>query len=281
VPNLEECLSVGRAIAWGASDILLKYYQSTTTLQITHKSDEEGDVTDADLAANAYILSHLHNHFGTTEFAYLSEETEDNSDRLNHDWVWAIDPLDGTSDFIKHTGEFSVHIGLTYRQRPVLGIVAVPIADRLFTAIKDRGAYLEQRNGDKVKIQVSAKTDIKTMIAIASRNHRTAELELILASLPKAQELSVGSIGGKLGAIACGNADYYISVSGKSAPKDWDYCAPEVILTEAGGRLTHFDGSSLTYNNPDISQWGNIIASNGHIHTELCHLSQNILDLSV
>jgi 3'(2'), 5'-bisphosphate nucleotidase len=278
MPNLEECLNIGRAIAWGASDILLKYYQSTAALQITNKSAEEGDVTDADLAANEYILGNLLKEFGTKEFGYLSEETEDNSDRLSHEWVWAIDPLDGTSDFIKRTGEFSVHIGLSYRQRPVLGLVAIPIADRLFTAIKDKGAYLEQRNGHKDKIQVSAKTDIKTMIAIASRNHRTAELELILANLPKAQELSVGSIGGKLGAIASGTADYYISISGLSAPKDWDYCAPEIILTEAGGKLTHFDGSEITYNNPDISQWGNIIASNGHRHAELCELSQNILD---
>ncbi len=281
MPNLEECLNIGRAIAWGASDILRKYYQSTTALQITHKSAEDGDVTDADLAANEYILSNLYQQFGTREFGYLSEETEDNSDRLNHEWVWMIDPLDGTSDFIKRTGEFSVHIGLSYRQRPVLGLVAVPIANHLFTAIKDGGAYLEQRNGEKVKIQVSSKTDLNSMIAIASRNHRTAELELILASLPKSQELSVGSIGGKLGAIAYGTADYYISVSGRSAPKDWDYCAPEIILTEAGGKLTRFDGSEITYNNPDISQWGNIIASNGHRHFELCALSQKILDRKI
>lgn len=278
MPNLEECLNIGRAIAWGTSDILCEYYQSTTALQITNKSAEDGDVTDADLAANEYILSNLYKEFGTTEFGYLSEETEDNSDRLSHEWVWTIDPLDGTSDFIKRTGEFSVHIGLSYRQRPVLGLVAVPISARLFTAIKGSGSYLEQRNGEKVKIQVSTKTDLNDMIAIASRNHRTPELELILANLPKSQELSVGSIGGKLGAIASGTADYYISVSGKSAPKDWDYCAPEIILTEAGGQLTHFDGSEITYNNPDITQWGNIIASNGHRHSELCTLSQKILD---
>lgn len=278
MPNLNECLNIGRAIAWGASDILCKYYQSPSTLQITNKSAEEGDVTDADLAANEYILSGLHKEFGTIDFAYLSEETEDNSDRLNHDWVWAIDPLDGTSDFIKHTGEFSVHIGLNYRQRPVLGIVANPTTNQIFTAIKDQGAFLEQRNGEKVKIQVSAKTDLNSMIAIASRNHRTPELELILANLPKAKELSVGSIGRKFAAIASGTADYYISVSGLSAPKDWDYCAPEIILTEAGGKLTHFDGSEITYNNPDITQWGNIIASNGCMHSQLCELSQNILD---
>ena len=278
MPNLEECLNIGRAIAWGASDILWKYYQSPSKLQITNKSAEEGDVTDADLAANEYILSNLHKEFGTTDFAYLSEETEDNSDRLNFDWVWAIDPLDGTSDFIKRTGEFSVHIGLSYRQRPVLGLVAIPMANHLLTAIKDQGAYLEQRNGDKAKIQVSTKTDLSSMIAIASRSHRTPKLELILSNLPKSQELSVGSIGGKLGAIACGTADFYISVSGNSAPKDWDYCAPEIILTEAGGQLTHFDGTPITYNNPDITQWGNIIASNGCVHSELCNLSQKILD---
>ena len=278
MPNLEECLNIGRAIAWAASDILLNYYNHPDQLEITNKSAEEGDVTSADLAANEYIMTRLDQAFGTSEFGYLSEETIDNSDRLNFDYVWAIDPLDGTSDFIKRTGEFSVHLGLSYQQRPILGIVAVPILNQIYTAIKDHGAYLESRDGQKTKIQVSTKTDISTMIAIASRSHRSPQLDWILSNLPKAQELAVGSIGGKFGAIACGQADFYISISGKSAPKDWDYCAPEIILTEAGGKFTRFDGTAITYNNADVTQWGHIIASNGHIHTELCDQAQKILN---
>ncbi|WP_041699388.1 3'(2'),5'-bisphosphate nucleotidase CysQ family protein [Thalassoporum mexicanum] len=283
IPNLEpqtltEIMAIARPIAWGAAAILLEYYNSPEDLTIKHKGKGEGSVTSADLAANDYILKHLQTELGTSEFAYLSEETEDSVDRLSHDWVWIIDPLDGTSDFIKRTGEFVVHIGLTYQKNPVLGLVACPVDDRLYTAIVGQGAYAEQRDGSKQKMQVSTKTNSAEMVAIASRSHRSEVLEFILNRIPKADERAVGSIGGKLGAIAQGRADFYISLSGKSAPKDWDYCAPEVILTEAGGKITHFDRSPLTYNNTDVRQWGNIIATNGHSHEQLCQLCEAALE---
>jgi 3'(2'), 5'-bisphosphate nucleotidase len=266
--NLSDLMAIARPIAWGGAEILLGYYNSLDDLQIRDKGEEQGDVTIADLAANDFILSNLQNQCGTENFAYLTEETEDNGDRLAHDWVWTIDPLDGTSDFIKHTGEFALHIGLTYKQRPVLGLVAIPVAAKLFTAIQSQGTYLET-GGSQTQVKVSTKTESTSLIAIASRSHRSPELEYILQHIPKNNELIVGSIGGKLAAIAEARADFYLSLSGKSAPKDWDYCAPEIILTEAGGKIGHFDGSPLIYNQPDVSQWGNIIASNGHCHEQL------------
>lgn len=275
--DLAELLAIARPIAWGAAEILLKYYQSPQDLQITDKGNDEGDVTSADLAANEYILQNLQQNLGTKDFAYLSEETEDDITRLEHDWVWMIDPMDGTSDFIKRTGEFAVHIGLAYQQRPILGLVAAPVAGKLFTATSGGGAYVELLNGEKTRLQVSKKIEMERMVAIASRSHRSPKLDYILKHLPKEGEITLGSIGGKLAAIAEGTADYYVSISGKSAPKDWDYCAPEIILTEAGGKLTHFDLSPLTYNNADIFQWGGIIASNRRRHADLCKLSQAAL----
>lgn len=275
--NLNEIMLLARPIAWGAGDILMKYYQEPQDLEIRFKGGEDGNVTSADLAANDFILSQLKLAFGTDEFAYLSEETEDNADRLNHEWVWIIDPMDGTSDFIRRTNEFAVHIGLTYRQRPVLGLVATPAQDRLFQGVLGNGAYIERRDGSQQRIQVSDKTELDQMVVVASRSHRNYQLECILHQLPKAAEIAVGSIGGKFAAIASGNADVYISVSGKSAPKDWDYCAPEIILTEAGGQLTHADLSLLSYNNLELRQWGTIVASNGRCHNEICKISQEAI----
>ncbi len=270
--NLSDLMAIARPIAWGGTEILLRYYNSADDLQIRDKGEEQGDVTIADLAANEFILTELQNQFGIDNFAYLTEETEDDGDRLTHDWVWMIDPLDGTSDFIKHTGEFALHIGLAYKQRPILGLVAIPVAGKLFTAIQAQGTYLENLGSinDREVMQVSDKNELTNFVAIASRSHRSPDLEYILQRIPKAEELVVGSIGGKLAAITETRADFYLSLSGKSAPKDWDYCAPEIILTEAGGKLSHFDGSLLIYNKPDISQWGNILASNGHCHDQLC-----------
>ncbi len=275
--NLNQIMALARPIAWGAADILMKYYQEPQDLEIRFKGGEEGNVTSADLAANDFILSQLKEIFGTDEFAYLSEETEDDGDRLNHEWVWIIDPMDGTSDFIRRTDEFAVHIGLTYRQRPVLGLVATPARERLFQGVLGHGAYIETRDGVQQKIQVSAKNKLEQMVVVASRSHRNPQLESILHDLPKAAEIAVGSIGGKFAAIASGHADVYISVSGKSAPKDWDYCAPEIILTEAGGQLSHVDLSLLSYNNLELRQWGTIVASNGHCHSQICQISQQAI----
>jgi 3'(2'), 5'-bisphosphate nucleotidase len=275
--DLAELLAIARPIAWGAAEILLKYYESPQDLQITDKGSHEGEVTSADLAANEYILENLQQKLGTKDFAYLSEETEDDESRLEHDWVWMIDPMDGTSDFIKRTGEFAVHIGLAYQQRPILGLVAIPVAGKLFTAISGGGAHLELQDGSKTPLRVSNKIEIENMVAISSRSHRSEKLDYILKHLPKEGEIALGSIGGKLAAITEGRADYYVSISGHSAPKDWDYCAPEIILTEAGGKITHFDLTPLTYNNEDVFQWGGIIASNRRCHADLCELSQAAL----
>ncbi len=275
--NLNEIMSLVRPIAWGAGDILMKYYQEPQDLEIKFKGEEDGNVTSADLAANDFILSQLKQTFGTENFAYLSEETEDSIDRLDHEWVWIIDPMDGTSDFIRRTNEFAVHIGLSYRQRPVLGLVATPAQDRLFQGVLGNGAFMETRDGAKQLIHVSDKVNLDKMVVVASRSHRNYQLESILRQLPKAAEIAVGSIGGKFAAIASGKADVYISVSGKSAPKDWDYCAPEIILTEAGGQLTHADLSPLSYNNLELRQWGTIVASNGHCHDRICQISQDAI----
>jgi 3'(2'), 5'-bisphosphate nucleotidase len=87
----------------------------------------------------------------------------------------------------------------------------------------------------------------------------------------------VGSVGCKIATILEQQADIYISLSGKSAPKDWDIAAPELILTEAGGQFTHFDGSLLQYNTGDINQWGGLLASNGEHHQALCQTAANLL----
>ncbi len=273
--ELQELLAIAQPIAWQAARVLLHYYDPATDLKVAQKEAGDGAVTAADLAANDVILTALQQACGTQQFAYLSEETEDDTTRLTREWVWIIDPLDGTSDFIKRTGEFALHIGLAYRQRPVLGVVACPVVSKVFAATTGGGTFLEHvPGGDRAPVRASDTTDPASMVSITSRSHRNPQLEHVIARLPQRQELSVGSIGGKLGAIAEGRADYYISISGKSAPKDWDYCAPEIVLTEAGGKLSRFDGSPLTYNNPDVVQWGNVIASNGRSHDLLCQLAQ-------
>ncbi|MEI6430147.1 MAG: 3'(2'),5'-bisphosphate nucleotidase CysQ [Pseudanabaena sp. ELA607] len=277
--NLQEILAVVRPIAWGAGDILMQYYNAPENLEIRSKGDE-GNVTAADLAANDFILQQLQQHFPPEEFGYLSEEEEDSTHRLAKEWVWIIDPMDGTSNFIDRSGQFAVHIGLAYQHRPVLGVVGCPVRGVLFQAIQGQGAFVEDRDGNQTAIHVSPQDQLDQMVLVASGSHRSELMDKVIRQLPIGAEILVGSLGIKLTTIAEGRADFYLSISGnKSAPKDWDYCAPEIILSEAGGRLSRFDGSDLTYNNLEIRQFGAILGSNGNCHHQLCERSQEALSL--
>jgi 3'(2'), 5'-bisphosphate nucleotidase len=276
--DLPEILAIARHVAWGASDILRSYYHGTAKnpdLDIQYKQDEP--VTVADVAVSQYIIGELQAALGNQDFAYISEETYQSQLPENSaSWVWIIDPLDGTRDFIQKTGEYAIHIALVKDTRPVLAVVAVPEAEKLYFATKDGGTFVETRHGF-TRIQVSSGKPIRDLTIVASRSHRNPPLDYLLENFPCQNHKSVGSVGCKIATILEQQADIYISISGKSAPKDWDIAAPELILTEAGGQFTHFDGSLLQYNTGDINQWGGLLASNGEHHQVLCETAANLL----
>jgi 3'(2'), 5'-bisphosphate nucleotidase len=266
--TLTEILDRTIELSQSAAVILKSYYRgSNENLEVLDKS--EGPVTAADRAVDKHILDGIQAMCGES-CGYLTEETYQAGDpELAQDWVWIIDPLDGTRDFIDKTGEYAIHIALTYKHRPVLAVVTIPESDRLYAAIEGGGTWLVTTDGVRTPIRVSRGKKVTDLIVVASRNHRNEGLVSLLTRLPCQQQLEVGSIGCKIAAILEHRADVYVSLSGKSAPKDWDFAAPELILTEAGGQFTHGDGSLPLYNQGDISQWGCLIASNGECHQQL------------
>ncbi len=249
------------------------YYRgSSEDLEVVDKS--EGPVTVADKAVDRHLLAGIREMCGES-CGYLTEETYQPGDRqLPQDWVWIIDPLDGTRDFIDKTGEYAIHIALTYQHRPVLAVVTLPEADRSYAAIKGGGTQIITANGVRESVLVGRDKPIADLIVVASRNHRSDRLINLLAKLPCQQQLEVGSIGCKIATIVDRRADLYVSLSGKSAPKDWDLAAPELILTEAGGRFTYPDGSPLLYNHGNVSKWGCLIASTGQWHQQLLDVAK-------
>lgn len=281
---VDEILAITRSLGWGAAKILRSYYRGEaqadgTKLELDIQNKKEGPVTAADLAVNHYVLSKLESIFGN-EFGYLSEETykaKAAPEPISQDWVWILDPLDGTRDFIDRTGEYAFHLALTYKGRPFLSVVACPELEKLYYASLGNGSFLETPDGKTQRLQVAQRDDLKDLTVVVSRTHRDDRFNQLLKQLPCQTQLFVGSVGGKVGAIADQRADVYLSLSGKSAPKDWDMAAPELILTEAGGKFTHADGSPLMYNTGDVNQWGCLIASNGQYHTELCQQASEIL----
>ena len=277
--DLAEILAIARSIGWGAAEMLLTAQRTSFGIE----QAGESPVTTADLAANQYILDNLQATLGMQDFAYLSEETFQSQPiaaRLDRPWVWIIDPLDGTKDFINRTGEYAVHIALAHQGHPVLAIVACPEQDKLYYATLGGGAFVETRKAGAFHTQpvkVSTKNQPEEMTIVASRSHRDQRFDQLMQQFPGKDQRQVGSVGGKIAAIVERQADVYISLSGKSAPKDWDFAAPELILTEAGGKFTHFDGSPLLYNQKDVSQWGGILVSNGQCHQALCDRAERTL----
>lgn len=283
--TIEGILAIARSLGWEASKILRAYYRGEphpdgTERDLNIQNKKDGPVTAADLAVNRYVLSKLEAIFGHEEFGYLSEETykfKAAAEPLPQEWVWILDPLDGTRDFIDQTGEYAFHLALTQKGRPVLSVVACPELERLYYASVGGGAFVETPDGVSQRLQVSQRDRLEALTVVVSRTHRDDRFNNLLQNLSSQNQLAVGSVGGKIAALVDQRADIYISLSGKSAPKDWDMAAPELILTEAGGRFTRIDGSPLRYNTGDVNQWGCLIASNGLCHEALCAEASQIL----
>lgn len=277
---IEDILAIARSVGWGASYLLRSYYCSQLRSGDLEIKDKQGDpVTAADIAVSHYILERLQENLGDREFGYISEETYnlESYQQSSQPWVWIIDPLDGTRDFIEKTGEYAIHIALVKHGRPVLAVVAYPEAEKLYYATLGSGTFVETRDGKVTRKEISKRNKIEDFILVVSRTHRDERFNNLLQQLPYKNQKHIGSIGCKIAAIVEHQADVYISLSGKSAPKDWDLAAPELILTEAGGEFTHFDGTPLMYNQGDVSQWGGLLASNGQCHAQLCQEAERIL----
>ncbi len=270
---------LAQSIGWGAADILLT--AQAEGFQVG--GEKESPVTSADLAANDYILNRLQSALDGT-FGYLSEETfktQDPGDRLEKSWVWIIDPLDGTQDYIQGTGEYAVQIALAYEGRPVVAVVVCPGQGKLYSAIQGEGTWVHEKSGKSYQAKVSTKSKLSDMIIVTSRNHVTKKLQDLVKKLSISSQRGMGSVGFKVSAIVDQGADLYVSISGKTAPKDWDFAAPELILTEAGGKLTYINGGVITYNREDVNQWESVLATNGICHDSICLTAQTILEQSV
>ncbi len=172
--ELSEILELARSIGWGASYILRSYYHGEINdgnLDIQDKKD--GPVTAADIAVNHYILDRLKTNLGEEDFGYISEETYKlHSKQLTQSYVWIIDPLDGTRDFIDKTGEYAIHIALVQDHRPILAVVAYPEAEKLYYATLGKGAFVETIDGKVAPIKVSERNSIESLALVVSRTHR-------------------------------------------------------------------------------------------------------------
>jgi 3'(2'), 5'-bisphosphate nucleotidase len=274
----EALLTELRRLSWGAADILRAYARGEQPPHgfpkaLSVDNGGEGPVSAADLAVNEWLLEGLSGAFPDAGWTLLSEETAKEQltegEPLPAEWLWILDPLDGTKDFLQGTGEYAVHLALVRGNRPVLGVVLLPEADELWLGLVGDDSWCEDRGGTRSPVRFSERTELSDLLLVASRSHRDDRLEKLIGELQLGGSKAVGSVGCKVATILRGETDLYISLSGRSAPKDWDMAAPEAVLLAAGGRFTHADLGDLTYNTGDVRQAGCLIASHGKAHVAL------------
>lgn len=254
-------LEVATAVAREAGALILRYFG--TDLAVDKKAGDE-PVTRADREASELIVKTLAAAF--PDDVIVSEEAADDARRLQPGRrVWFVDPLDGTRDFIKQRHGFAVMIGLAIDGRPKVGVVYQPVGDHLFYAAPAVGTWLVDDGGaTRRRLACSTIADPGQLRLVASRSHRTPEIDAVKTALGIKDELNIGSVGLKLGLIALAERDLYVNPSSKSSA--WDTCAPEALLVEAGGRITDLAGAPLRYDVPQLKNERGLLASNGVSH---------------
>lgn len=239
LPDLE-------ALSVDAGHRILDVYHSEEGMQVVAK-DDDSPLTRADLASHRTIVNRLTEL--TPDIPVMSEESSgiDYDTRRHWERFWLVDPLDGTKEFIKRNGEFTVNIALIEGQRPVLGVVHVPVTQTTYFAAVGEGAW--RRDGEETAhaIAVAGKAHEPLRVA-GSRSHAGSRLKAYLERLGEHELVSMGS-SLKLVLVAEGKADLYPRLGPTS---EWDTAAAQCVVEQAGGMVTDVSMQPLQYNKPSI-----------------------------
>ena len=268
-----------RIFSWEAADIFLYYSKILKnplhSKQIIKSKKSEDPVTSADLKVNDLIIQRINENYKEIDWDILSEENvkiESKNLHTNSKWLWVLDPLDGTKDFIQGTPNYAMHLALNYKNKPYIGVVLIPEKSELWLS-DSKNVWCEDKNGLRKKVDIQGGKSLHEMTIVTSKNHKDKTLENLINKIGFRQVIAMGSIGCKVASIIRGECDIYISLSfpGKSSPKDWDFAAPEAILRAAGGAITNLENEELSYGDLNYKQGGIIIASNNKFtHKDIC-----------
>ena len=276
-----------KIFSWQAADILLYYSKlledSDGKRNILKNNNEDDPVTLADLKVNELIIERINEKYKNINWDILSEENVKISSKnfdSKADWIWVLDPLDGTKDFIQGTGNYAMHLALNFKQKPYIGFVLIPNKNQLWIS-DGKKTWCETRDGSKYGPILLKNRNLHEMTLVTSKNHGNEILRNLIQKINFRKVEIMGSIGCKIASIVRGDSDIYICLSlpGKSSPKDWDFAAPESILKAAGGAITNLDNQALTYGQNSFEQGGIIVATNDKkTHGSICIEIKKIIE---
>ena len=225
-----------------AGRVIMKYFEEGTSTNI--KADGS-PVTAADHEAENIIIPILKDL--TPTIPIIAEESVEagNFPKMHGNTFWLVDPLDGTKEFIHRRTDFTVNIGLIRGGLPVLGVVLAPYDGIIWAGCETKGAFIENTKGTRETIS-TRESNVEKLTVVASRSHRSQELENYIATLNVGESISRGS-SLKFCLLASGQADIYPRLG---PTMEWDTAAGHAVLLAAGGRLTNFDGTTFKYGKP-------------------------------
>ena len=268
-----------RNFCWEAADIMIYYSQKLRDPEykknIIKNNNSDDPVTLADLEVNQIIIKRINENYRDISWDILSEENVKNGSNKsfdNLDWLWVLDPIDGTKDFIQGTENYAMHLALNYKNKTFLGLVLIPQKEELWITDGNE-TWCENRNGNQIKFPIYPKKNLHEMNLVISKNHNNQNLKKLIDKINFNKIMVMGSIGCKIASIIRGESDLYICLSlpGQSTPKDWDFAAPEAILKSCGGAITNLENEDLIYNQNNFEQGGIIVASNNRKnHKNIC-----------
>ncbi|MFL2982797.1 MAG: 3'(2'),5'-bisphosphate nucleotidase CysQ [Candidatus Neomarinimicrobiota bacterium] len=230
-------LSLAKDAAIEAGNLILNYYKADYEIK---DKGYQNPVTTADHASDAFLKEMLTKAY--PDYGWLSEETVDSKERLNKERVWVVDPLDGTKEFIEGVPHFVVSIALVESGLPIVGVLYNPVTAEMFSASNGNGATLNNKS-----IKCLSKENTNQMVILNSRSETKKGLwDSYSNSFSELRP--IGSVAYKLGLTAAGQSDIFASLRPKN---EWDICAGNCIINEAGGKLIDLYGNQRHYNQDD------------------------------
>lgn len=237
----QEILETSKKAAVAAGKAVMEIYGKEEIWQVEYKEDHS-PLTLADRKSHEIIAKELQGRF--PQYAFLSEEGENEEGCLQNPYCFVVDPLDGTKEFLKKNGQFTVNIALSAKGKTVMGVIYVPVSGELYYAAQGYGAFLE-KGGAIQQIHVSGRTE--GLRVVMSSSHGCEEMERLLEKYHLTNLVRVGSsLKGCM--IARGDAEVYYR---HNPTMEWDTAAMQCIVEEAGGIFRQMDGSEMTYNRTD------------------------------
>jgi 3'(2'), 5'-bisphosphate nucleotidase len=229
----------------------------------TARKEDKTIVTEADLISDRILCTGLREAY--PDHGIISEE-DGVSGNVDSDYIWLIDPLDGTKAYAKGIAGFAIMVGLLKRGEPYLGVVVDPVEGYIYEAIRGQGAFIT-RQDRRERITVSKRNNYKEMPLVVSTGFPGSKLEILKSELCLPVVDPINSVGIKVGIVVRQEADIYLNHHSVCL---WDTCAPQIILEEAGGAFTRLDGAPLEYKlEAPYSHKSLTLATNGTRHDDL------------